>query len=76
MQVRTGTTGHTEAVQLIYDPAVITFEALVDAFLDRIYTHDAAQEKVARERLGAIEGCAVEIQEFQSFWPAEEYHQR
>ena len=34
MQVRTGTTGHTEAVQLIYDPAVITFEALVDAFLD------------------------------------------
>ncbi|MDX2084789.1 MAG: peptide-methionine (S)-S-oxide reductase MsrA [Candidatus Melainabacteria bacterium] len=31
-QVCTGKTGHAEAVQLIYDPARVTYEALLDIF--------------------------------------------
>jgi peptide-methionine (S)-S-oxide reductase len=31
-QVTTGTTGHAEAVQIVYDPAVITYEKLLDHY--------------------------------------------
>src|SRR5437763_15707982 len=31
-QVSTGQTGHLESVQVVYDPAKITYERLVDAF--------------------------------------------
>ena len=31
-QVSSGGTGHTEAVQVVYDPAKVTYEALLDAF--------------------------------------------
>ena len=30
----TGTTGHAEAVEIIYDPEVVNFETLVDVYLD------------------------------------------
>ena len=36
-QVCTGTTGHAEAVQVTYDPAVISYEELLEAFWQ---THD------------------------------------
>lgn len=36
-QVSTGTTGHAEVVQITYDPAVISFEELLDVFWR---THD------------------------------------
>lgn len=31
-QVSAGTTGHTEAVRVVYDPAVVSFETLLDIF--------------------------------------------
>jgi peptide-methionine (S)-S-oxide reductase len=31
-QVTTGTTGHAEAVQVIYDPAVVSYEKLLDSY--------------------------------------------
>ncbi|MEX1026904.1 MAG: peptide-methionine (S)-S-oxide reductase MsrA [Candidatus Paceibacterota bacterium] len=39
-QVCTGTTGHAEAVQVTYDPSVITYEALLDIFWR---SHDPTQ---------------------------------
>ncbi|MFA5051568.1 MAG: peptide-methionine (S)-S-oxide reductase MsrA [Patescibacteria group bacterium] len=36
-QVSTGTTGHAEAVQIVFDPATITYEALLNVFFA---THD------------------------------------
>ena len=31
-QVSSGTTGHTEAVQVVYDPAKVTYEKLLEVF--------------------------------------------
>jgi peptide-methionine (S)-S-oxide reductase len=36
-EVCTGSTGHAEAIQITYDPAVITYRELLDVFF---YTHD------------------------------------
>lgn len=36
-EVCTGTTGHAEAIQIKYDPSVITYRELLDVFF---YTHD------------------------------------
>ena len=36
-QVCTGATGHAEGIQIVYDPAVITYEQLLDVFF---HTHD------------------------------------
>ena len=35
-QVCAGATGHTEAVLVYYDPAVVSYKELVQVFLDRI----------------------------------------
>jgi len=39
-QVCTGNTGHTEVVQVTFDPAVLSFDALTEAFFD---LHDPTQ---------------------------------
>jgi peptide-methionine (S)-S-oxide reductase len=36
-QVCTGSTGHAEGIQILYDPAVISYEELLEVFW---YTHD------------------------------------
>ncbi|MEZ6131693.1 MAG: peptide-methionine (S)-S-oxide reductase MsrA [Planctomycetaceae bacterium] len=36
-QVCTGTTGHAEGIRIVYDPAVITYDQLLDVFF---HTHD------------------------------------
>ena len=35
-EVSSGTTGHTEAVQIVYDPAKVTYEKLLDVFWHNI----------------------------------------
>jgi peptide-methionine (S)-S-oxide reductase len=40
-QVSSGTTGHTEAVQVVYDPDKVSFERLVDVFWRNIDPTDA-----------------------------------
>jgi len=40
-EVSSGTTGHLEAVQVYYDPSVISYEALLDAFWKQIDPTDA-----------------------------------
>lgn len=41
-QVTTGKTGHTEAVQIVYDPARVSFEKLVEVFWRNIDPTDAS----------------------------------
>ncbi|KAL6781750.1 MSRA4 [Auxenochlorella protothecoides x Auxenochlorella symbiontica] len=95
-EVCTGTTGHSEAVQLVYDPEQITYAQLLDALFEKIdplqregqgadvgsqyrtgiYTHSQVQAQAAKQKVASVEGCAVEVEPFTVFWPAEEYHQR
>ena len=101
-QVASGRTGHTEAVQVIYDPGQIHYGQLLQVFwrsmdptdaggqfADRgrqyrpeIFYHDESQRKTALESKAALgasrrfrQPIAVPITRFQSFYPAEEYHQ-
>lgn len=45
-QVSTGTTGHVEAVKVIYDPGMITYEELLDIFWTQIDPTDPAGQFV------------------------------
>ena len=101
-QVSRGKTSHTEAVQIVYDPSVISYERLLEIFwrsmdptdasgqfADRgphyrpeIFVHDAAQRKTAlasKEALGKSgvfdKPIVVTITDYDTFWPAEGYHQ-
>lgn len=49
-QVESGTTGHAEAVGIVFDPAVITYEKLLDIFWQ---IHDPAQEGGQGEYAGS-----------------------
>jgi peptide-methionine (S)-S-oxide reductase len=40
-QVSAGTTGHAEAVQVVYDPAKVSYSQLLDVFWQNIDPHDA-----------------------------------
>jgi peptide-methionine (S)-S-oxide reductase len=100
-QVCTGTTGHAEAVQVVFDPSKITYEELLSAFwkvhdptqLNRqgpdvgtqyrsaIFTHNDNQkvtaERSKEEEEGRIGKTIVTIIEpFNTYFPAEEYHQQ
>jgi peptide methionine sulfoxide reductase msrA/msrB len=101
-QVSRGKTGHTEAVQIAYDPTVISYATLLEVywrqinptdgggqFADRgrqyrpgIFYHNAEQKRLAEASRAALvekklfkQPIAVELTAFDSFWPAEEYHQ-
>ncbi|MFO7651315.1 MAG: peptide-methionine (S)-S-oxide reductase MsrA [bacterium] len=102
-QVCTDETGHAEAVLLEFDPAVVSYDALLDAFwkmhdptqLNRqgpdlgsqyrsaIFYHTPEQQAAAIASKAALEKSglmrrpiATEIVPAQTFWRAEEYHQR
>ncbi len=47
-EVSSGTTGHVEAIQVTYDPAVVTYEALLDNFWRNIDPTDAGGSFVDR----------------------------
>jgi peptide-methionine (S)-S-oxide reductase len=65
--VCSGTTGHTEVVQVEYDPATITYDRLVDHFWSLhsptfkekaqyrsvIFTHDDEQAQIAQQAVNA-----------------------
>ncbi|WP_114418260.1 peptide-methionine (S)-S-oxide reductase MsrA [Marinospirillum perlucidum] len=101
-EVSSGQTGHTEAVQVYYDPQVITYEGLVEGFwrfmdptdnqgqfVDRgrqyrpgIFYHSSQQQRVAEASLQALknsdrydEPLVIEIEAFERFYRAEDYHQ-
>jgi peptide-methionine (S)-S-oxide reductase len=102
--VCTDQTGHAEVVELDFDPAVVTYEQLLDAFfslhdpttLNRqgpdwgtqyrsaIFFHSPEQEAQARAKIDWLtaEGSlkprriVTKVEPAQTFWRAEEYHQR
>ena len=100
--VASGRTGHTEAVQIVFNPTVISYDALLEIywrsmdptdgggqFADRglqyrpgIFVHDQRQREAAMRSKAALEGSgrfdspiAVEVTDYQVFYPAEPYHQ-
>lgn len=101
-EVASGKTGHREAVQVIYDPAVISYAELLDiywkqfdptdgggSFFDRgtqyesaVFYHNSNQKELALKSIEKLNKSGIfkkpivtPVIEFQSFYPAEEYHQ-
>ena len=99
-EVSTGQSGHAEAIQITFDPKIISYKDLVYVFFrthdptsinrqgadlgpqyrSTIFFHDEKQRQVAQEELTkaqqGLEGKIVtEIVLFESFYPAEPFHQ-
>jgi len=101
-EVSSGKTGHTESIQVKYDPAIITYPELLShfwkhhdptdksgQFVDRgkqyrpaIFYRTEAERKMAEQSKRELEESGrfdkpivTEIVKFESFYPAEEYHQ-
>mmetsp|Transcript_2220 Transcript_2220/g.3038 ORF Transcript_2220/g.3038 Transcript_2220/m.3038 type:complete len:350 (-) Transcript_2220:24-1073(-) len=49
-EVCTGTTGHTEAIQIIFDPAVVTYERIIQLGLDRLGDSKYLLNQVGNDR--------------------------
>jgi len=102
-EVCTDRTGHAEVVQITYDPAIISYEALLAAFFSLhnptevnrqgpdegsqyrsvVFYHDPEQAREATEAKAKLEAAkvfrlpiATQIVEAETFWPAEDYHQK
>jgi len=100
--VASGRTGHTEAIQVTFDPEQISYETILEIFwrsmdptdpggqfADRgtqyrpsIFAHDEKQREIAAKSKAALmasgrfdKPIAVEIVDFEAFYPAEDYHQ-
>jgi len=97
-------TGHAEVVELDFDPSLVSYEQLLDAFFtfhdpttlnrqgpDRgtqyrsvIFYHSAEQSAQARAKIDQLtsEGrfsprsIVTQVEPAQTFWLAEDYHQR
>lgn len=101
-EVSSGKTGHVEAVQLEYDPQVISYQELLNVywhnvdptrndgqFCDNgaqyrpiIFYHTLEQKELAEESKQelidshTVQPVLVEILPAQTFYPAEDYHQK
>ncbi|MEY3288081.1 MAG: hypothetical protein RLZZ419_323 [Pseudomonadota bacterium] len=100
--VSMGITGHVESVQVYYDPKLISYDALLDAFwrminptdnagqfVDRgeqyrslIFYHTEEQKQQAEQSRQLLNASGrytspviTEIRQFETFYPAEGYHQ-
>ena len=83
---------HSEAIQIDFDPAVISYEDLLDLFWEShnpsreswspqyasfVFTHDAEQERRAQASAAALgKEIATRIRPLDRFWRAEDYHQK
>lgn len=101
-EVCTGTTGHAEVIQVIYNPQIVSFKDLLEVFwqthdpttLNRqgadagtqyrsvIFYHNNEQKELAEtfknklNQEGAFNSPIItEINAFNNFYPAEDYHQ-
>jgi peptide-methionine (S)-S-oxide reductase len=101
-QVCTGDTGHAEVVQVVFDPALISFREILDIFFgihdpttrnrqgadvgtqyrSVIFYHSPEQKQVAEARIAELNAAQIwnarivtEVVPFQTFYPAEDYHQ-
>lgn len=99
-QVVAGGTGHTEVVEVEYDPEVVDYETLLhvfwrnidpfaenrqfcdagEAYRSAIFPMNEEQRALAEASLDEVaerfgREIATEINDFESFYPAEEYHQ-
>ena len=102
--VCTDTTGHAEVVELDFDPARVSYTALLDAFFalhdptqrnrqgpdwgtqyrSAIFCHSEEQKAQAEAKIAELtaEGrfaprrIVTQVEPAQTFWRAEEYHQR
>ncbi|MBK8550850.1 MAG: peptide-methionine (S)-S-oxide reductase MsrA [Ignavibacteria bacterium] len=101
-QVSSGSTGFAEAVQITFDPAVISYEKLLEIFFhihnpttlnkqgadigtqyrSAIFYNSDEQKKTAEEVIKKIgssglwsDPIVTEVTKFDSFYPAEDYHQ-
>lgn len=97
-----GITRHREAVEVIYNPALVSYEKLIELyftqidptqsdgqFADRgyhyttaIYTQDEKEKNLATEFIKNLDNSkkfdkpiAVKVEDFTTFFPAEDYHQ-
>ena len=87
-QVSSGSTGHAEAVQVIYDPKKVTYEKLLEVFwvnvdptvTNRQFCDSGTQYRTAifyssdAQRVAA-EASKAAIEMAGAFYPAEDYHQ-
>lgn len=82
---------YAEAVHIDYDPTVLSYDAVLDAFFHMhdataggrsrqyasiIFTHDAAQAAAAQAALAQQRRAATTIEPAGPFWDAEPYHQK
>lgn len=101
-EVCSGTTGHTEAVEITYDPSKMSYEELVNIYWQQTDPTDASgqfadrgdsyrpvifyeneEEKAIAEQSKReldesgrfIKPIVVSIEEKETFYPAEDYHQ-
>jgi len=101
-QVKTGKTGHAEAVQIEFDPETLSFEKLLLYFFkihdpttedqqgndigsqyrSAIFYHTESQREIAENIIERVENShvwkhpiATEIEPFEEFFRAEDYHQ-
>jgi peptide-methionine (S)-S-oxide reductase len=99
-EVSSGNTGHAEAIQMTFDPSVISYETILEVFwathdpttLNRqgndsgsqyrsmIFYHNDAQKAAAEKSLAELKSqfkdpIVTDIEPFQKFYKAEDYHQ-
>lgn len=80
--------GHTEAIQIEYNPAEITYDELVDAFFNghrpgggkaqyksAVWYHDEEQKEKLETTLGPAL-AVIDLEPAKEWYDAEEYHQK